>query len=614
MKLSLKLLLVLLCIWIEGGPAFAAAPIPVGVANLGFDQWDNGAPVGWSASTPGFKASSDCAAGPAGRCVLRLESTEASGRGALFPVAQRIGLGDAAGHQLTLSGLIRTDNAAGRAALWLRADAASGPSLAFDNMLKRAPTGTTGWSRFSVTIAVPRNAAGIMLGVMLVGTGTAWFDELQLTADPSTDVADAVRPTVTVVPRPAPSQELLSDAALRIAAADIAVVSTAWRADVASRVHPIRSLYSDDFSDLQFLKPLLAGKRVVQLGESGHGVGEFSLAKVRLIKFLHQQMGYDVIAFESSLPQCYLADQAIGQVVPIEAMNRCIFGVWRSSEALALFDYLDTTRKSGKRLTLAGFDTQDSANSDGAPALLTRMLELAGWARTSELALNEIALFKHTAAAPLAREVAAPLATFYGDAAAELVKQRARLLKAGAQPEQLEVAIQSATSRARLVGQYGAAFAAGSALRDLGMADNLDFLLDRLYPGRKVIVWAHNAHVTYQRPANAAKSMGAFVAERRKAEVYTIGLFMGRGAATLNNRVKYQIAAPAAGTFDAVMTNAGARYAFVDFSTARPAAETSWMFAPIVMRDWGTNAATVTPASAYDGVLFIDTVTPPEYR
>ncbi|MDL2354632.1 MAG: erythromycin esterase family protein [Pseudomonadota bacterium] len=613
MKISLKLLLVLLCIWIEGLPAVAATPVPVAAANLAFDKWDNGAPVGWVANAPGFKASSDCAAGPAGRCVLRLESSAATGRGALFPVAQRIGLGDAAGHQLTLSGLIRTNEAAGRAALWLRADAQSGPSLAFDNMAKRAPTGTTGWNRFSVSIPVPRNAAGIVLGVMLIGPGTAWFDELQLTADPSVDVADAVAPTVTVTARPAPSQALLSDAALRIAPADIADVSAAWRADVASRVHPIRSLYSDDFSDLQFLKPLLAGKRVVQLGESGHGVGEFSLAKVRLIKFLHQQMGYDVVAFESSLPQCYLANQAIGQVVPIEVMHRCLFGVWRSSEALALFDYLDVTRKSGKRLTLAGFDTQDSSNSDGAPALLTRMLELAGWARAAELPLNEIALFKHTPAVPLAPELAARLAAFYNDAAAELVKQRARVLKAGAVPEQLEVAIQSATSRARLAGQFGAAFAAGSALRDLGMADNLDFLLDRLYPGRKVIVWAHNAHVTYQRPTNATQSMGAFVAQRRKAEVYTIGLFMGRGAATLNNRVKYQIAAPAAGTFDAVMTNAGARYAFVDFSTAMPAAETDWMFAPIVMREWGTNATTVTPASAYDGVLFIDTVTPPDY-
>ncbi|MET0856299.1 MAG: erythromycin esterase family protein [Telluria sp.] len=613
MKRSLNLLLMLLALG-AGGYALAAEPVPVAAANLGFDKWENGAPAGWNARPVGFKASSDCDAGRGARCVLKLSSTDAYARGGFFPVAQRIALGAAAGRQLTLSGMIRTENVDGRAALWARADSPAGRPLSFDNMAKRAPSGTTGWSRFSVSVPVPRNAAGVVFGVMLSGSGTAWFDDLQLTADPSVEVADAVLPTVKVIPRAAPSQELLPDAALKIAPADIASASAAWRADVASRVHPVRSLYSDDFSDLQFLKPLLAGKRVVQLGESAHGAGEFSLAKVRLIKFLHQQMGYDVIAFESSLPQCYLADQAIGTARPIEVMKQCLFPVWHSNEALALFDYLDATRKSGRRLTLAGFDIQDSSSAPGAAELIGKMLELAGWPRVAELGESESALFKR-AKGPLAPELAAQLAAYYGDAAAELQKNRARLVKAGADSARMEVAIRSARSRAALSGQFAAsATVDGYGVRDLGMADNLDFLLDTLYPGRKVIVWAHNAHITYQQAPNAAKTMGNYVGERRKAEVYTVGLFMGRGAAAQNNQARYEIAAPAAGTFDAVMSNGGAKYAFVDFSAARPAPETSWIFAPIVMRSWGVNSANLTPALGYDGVLYIDTVTPPEYR
>jgi erythromycin esterase len=548
--------------------------------------------------------------------VLRIDSTDGFKPGSVLPISQRIGLGAAAGHRLTLSGMIRTENVAGGiAALWLRADAPAGPPLGFDNMRNSAPSGTTGWAPFSVTIPVPRNAAGIVFGVMLTGTGTAWFDQLTLSADQSVDIADAVLPVVKVSPLPKASQELLSDAALRLAPADIAPASAAWRADVASRVHPIRSLYSDDFSDLQFLKPLLAGKRVVQLGESGHGVGEFDLAKVRLIKFLHQQMGYDVIAFESSLPQCYLADQAIGSAVPIEVMKRCIFPVWHSTETLPLFDYLDASRKGGKRLTLAGFDTQDSSKAAGAPGLINEMLVLAGWPRAAELAPNELELFARKGTTPLAAEAVVRLTAFYRDAATELEAGHARLLKAGANRERLDVAIQSAKSRVRLVGQY-AEFASSASVesRDRGMADNLDFLLDTLYPGRKVIVWAHNAHVTYEQAPHAAKMMGSFIAERHKAEVYTVGLFMGRGAATTNSRSRYEIKAPAAGTFDAVMSNAGTQYAFVDFSTAARAPETEWIFSPIAMRSWGQKADMLTPARGYDGVLYIDTVTPPDYR
>jgi erythromycin esterase len=609
-----KTFCLLLILW--WSQVVSAEPIPVAAANLNFEKWENGAPSGWIAARDGFKASSDCAAGQDGHCVLRLDSTDGYKPGTFFPIAQRLGLGAAAGHQLTLSGMIRTENVVGgSAALWLRADAPAGPPLGFDNMRNLAPSGTTGWSPFSVTIPVPRNATGIVFGVMLTGSGTAWFDQLKLSADQAVDIADAVLPAVKVVQRPKASQELLSDAALRLAPADIAPASAAWRADVASRVHPIRSLYSDDFSDLQFLKPLLAGKRVVQLGESGHGVGEFNLAKVRLIKFLHQQMGYDVIAFESSLPQCYLADQAIGATVPIEVMRRCIFPVWHSAETLPLFDYLDASRKDGKRLTLAGFDTQDSSKAAGAPGLINEMLVLAGWPRAAELAPNELELFARKGTTPLAPEAVVRLTAFYRDATAELEAARARLLKAGANRERLDVAIQSARSRVRLVGQFAEGHTnAGVESRDRGMADNIDFLLDALYPGRKVIVWAHNAHVTYEPAPNGAKTMGSFIAERRKAEVYTIGLFMGRGAATTNSRARYEINAPAAGTFDAVMTNAGARYAFVDFSTAAPAPETGWIFSPIAMRSWGKKADMLTPARGYDGVLYIDTVTPPEYR
>src|SRR5262249_61516056 len=52
----------------------------------------------------------------------------------------------------------------------------------------------------------------------------------------------------------------------------------------------------DDFADLQFLKDVVGDRRLVQLGESGHGVAEFDLAKVRLARFFHEQMGCAVLA------------------------------------------------------------------------------------------------------------------------------------------------------------------------------------------------------------------------------------------------------------------------------------------------------------------------------
>ena len=51
----------------------------------------------------------------------------------------------------------------------------------------------------------------------------------------------------------------------------------------------VESPEGDTFPDLGFLREVIGNRRIVQLGESGHGVAEFNEAKVRLIKFLHQR-------------------------------------------------------------------------------------------------------------------------------------------------------------------------------------------------------------------------------------------------------------------------------------------------------------------------------------
>ena len=402
-------------------------------------------------------------------------------------------------------------------------------------------------------------------------------------------------------------------AACLLTASALAQSPTALQADAISRVHPIASLTSDDFSDLQFLKPLLAGKRLVQLGESGHGVSEFNTAKVRLVKFLHEQMGYDVIAFESSLMQCYAADGMIGKDTAETVMRSCIFNVWHSKETLALFDYLDNVRKAGGKLTLTGFDMQYSGWTDGS-VLLSRLLAIAKWPRTNEIAANEKRMPGFGFNNPISAAGVSELTAFYTEMGQVLQQQRPALLAAGVTALDVDMASQIARSLLVLIQQRAAGMdmQKGSALRDEAMANNIDFLLDQAYPGRKVIVWAHNAHINYERAGE--KPMGSHIAARRKAQAYTIGLFMGHGAAGLNDHQRYEIPAPPPGSFEALLAGTGKPIGFVDFSKAPRTEATTWIFQPIVLRDWGTVPLTQTPAAAYDGVLYVDTVKPPDYR
>ena len=175
------------------------------------------------------------------------------------------------------------------------------------------------------------------------------------------------------------------------------------------------------------------------------------------------------------------------------------------------------------------------------------------------------------------------------------------------------MSLQQARSRIHYVDQLAGSRDAATLARDEGMADNLDFLLDKMYPGRKVIVWAHNFHIA-KAPYREEKTrtMGSWVAERRGAEVYTLGIYMGRGVGTLNNRSRYEILAPEPDTLEAIMASAGWRSSFFDLSDPRTPAD-SWRRMPLRARDWGNVPVTLTPAQTYDGVIYIDTVTPPEY-
>lgn len=114
----------------------------------------------------------------------RPHNGEAFGVGtATFPVEI------AAGHTITFSGYIKTENITrGYAGLWWRIDGEKADNgrpkiLGFDNMFDRGPHGTTAWTKYEIKMPVPSDAKNINFGVLHPGNGTAWFDTLQVKID-----------------------------------------------------------------------------------------------------------------------------------------------------------------------------------------------------------------------------------------------------------------------------------------------------------------------------------------------------------------------------------------------------------------------------------------------
>ncbi|MFZ6731252.1 erythromycin esterase family protein [Undibacterium sp. Ji42W] len=586
--------------------------------NLGFEEWQAGSslPYGWKMLMEAHTVSADCALAKEGKCSVKIESNAKTPQGAMTVIGQTLVASTIGGHPLRLSGWIKTrDVNNGRAELLFQVDGKLKTGVADAMLAKRGPTGSSDWQRFDITVPVAANAALVHFGVGLAGEGTAWFDDVKLEVDESMTVPDIEE--IKKPARPQKSMQLLDDQSLALPAGLITTIQPAWQAGIQKNAHSLRSLFSDDFSDLQFLKPLLKDKRIVQLGESAHGVAEFNWMKTRLIKFLHQEMGFEIIAMEASMTAADAAYVNLDKTSGLDAMRSSQFGTIATDETLDLFNYLKQGATGKPRLILAGFDNQDSGYLghqniiDRFKCMLTVVApQLAGQVDGIEEKLNAL-LNKQ-----MPMTVASELTEHYKLIADTLLKNRATLAKQFT-AYMVDITIQEA--RSRLTFSQQLAFPPMSKefteMRDQRMAENLNFLADTVYPKKKIIVWAHNFHIANNWADKAhAKTMGVWMAEKRRKEMYTIGLYMGRGILGSYGKEAYtEIAAPPAGSMESILTNSRLNMSFIDFSLAKPDASNSWMFSPAYARYWGMTPEAITPAKAYDAVIYIDSVTPSEY-
>ncbi|MFD2878067.1 erythromycin esterase family protein [Paenibacillus rhizoplanae] len=139
-----------------------------------------------------------------------------------------------------------------------------------------------------------------------------------------------------------------------------------WKENVratANTITTIKPEKDDTYSDLAFLQPILADKRIVSLGEASHGAAEYNSVKVRLIKYLHEKLGYNVIAFESNLADAAAAYTQVQELKPQELMENSIYGVWQVEENLPLFEYIAEQSRTDHPLMLTGFDSQAATDS-----------------------------------------------------------------------------------------------------------------------------------------------------------------------------------------------------------------------------------------------------------
>jgi C-terminal processing protease CtpA/Prc len=92
---------------------------------------------------------------------------------------EQLSASDYRGKRVRISGYLRTSQAQ-LAGFWMRIDGPGGVREGFDNMLDRGLTGTRDWTPFSLVLDVPPDAVSMVTGLILVGQGTVWGDDLRI--------------------------------------------------------------------------------------------------------------------------------------------------------------------------------------------------------------------------------------------------------------------------------------------------------------------------------------------------------------------------------------------------------------------------------------------------
>lgn len=409
----------------------------------------------------------------------------------------------------------------------------------------------------------------------------------------------------------------------------------AWAADHAYKLDTIQPAGSngtaDDFQDLEMLKPLLQDKRFVFLGESSHGVAEFNLAKTRLIQFLHQEMGFNVLAFESGLAPTSLAYGNVGERTAEQMMKDSIFGVWWSKEIVPLFEYIKSSHNTAQPLTLTGFDMQLQFPLLDGEWLMDKVL--AKRLAEAEQKLSDYSLGTDAAAyrkeknrlIRVYEDVLKALKTESGQAHMKalypdhpklpLLLERALNDRIQVAEEYVELSIEATAAMAK--GDY-MPFLKSMEWRDQKMHDNLLWLATEAYPTKKFIVWGHNDHIRKAQTEvmgspYPVKLMGEMFSDEIRKYSYVLGLYPASGQTADNTGAIHDVLPPEPGSVESILSSSGAPYTFMDFRYRSRESGNSWMFEPRFAYSWGMIPESLIVREQYDGILLIDDVNPPHY-
>lgn len=415
---------------------------------------------------------------------------------------------------LTISGWIKTKELKGNVCFLL--NYISEKDTAATEIKSRDISSETDWAQHFITVKLPGNILSISLSVQHKGMGIAWFDNLSLL------VNGRRKTTLEIAPSFSQKQQ-------------------DW---IGKNSYPLKTVdvlngneQPGYDKDLAAFKSLAKDARIIALGESTHGASEFFRLKHRVLAYCVQNLDIRVFAIEDhQLTVTRVNKYVLGGPGTARSAMYGMLGVWQTKEVHDMIEWIRTYNDAhpGDKVEFAGFDIQNhSPQIDSlysfiakvAPALSQPLKE-----RLDHLMKNGSNSYSVSDSVKQnwfiqANEVCKMISGF---SAAWLSKARNR---------QDSLAVLWGIQYAALVKQFAENAYKGHAslYRDRAMADNISWILNVYKPGSKIMIWAHDVHISRgDHPDSTAniyggRSMGAHLSTRYRNDYRSFGIFTYQG-------------------------------------------------------------------------------------
>jgi erythromycin esterase len=289
------------------------------------------------------------------------------------------------------------------------------------------------------------------------------------------------------------------------------------------------------FKDLMPLKNVLKDKKIVAMGEATHGTKEFFQMKHRMLEFLVEEMGYNVFGIEACMSDCMAVNDYVlyGKGDVKQVVKGMGFWTWDTKEVVDMVEWMREYNKNHtKKVKFYGFDMQSSVT---AASKITEYLKKVDGTYENQID-NVLAKFRNP--------------SVFQDNNTQLKGDKIKEIITTFEKNKDEYISKSSKEEYEMYKQnLNIIYQAYDMLngkqsnfqmetkRDKYMAENVKWILDFEGKDAKIMLWAHNTHVSKElenrdNPDYNVKRMGSNLYDMYKDKLYIIGFQFSEGTAT----------------------------------------------------------------------------------